>query len=221
MLFPLIEQHPRAADALTSLGRPDLGRRGRLTSLVFVIGSRRNGRRDRAPGALGFEGLGPGLDRRLPDWLFRPRPARLPDLQRRSADRRPRRRPRRPDPVHRRGRQPGPEGLPQQRVDGVRLDLRARRLPRPRLHGRLPPPRRANRSSTSTAKRGPTGPASRRSPTSRPTATTSRPTPSPTPNRRPRRSRSSSATTPTTSRTRRPIRACAPTRSRAPSRRTS
>jgi hypothetical protein len=42
--------------------------------------------------------------------------------------------------LHGRGRQPGPAGLPAQRLDGVRLGIRARRLPRPRLHRRLPTP---------------------------------------------------------------------------------
>ena len=103
------------------------------------------------------------------------------------------------DGVHRRGHQRGPEDLPQQRADGVRLDLRPRRLPRPRLHRRLPAPGRATRSSASTAARAPTARASGRSPTSRRTATTSRPTRSPTPRRRRTPSRSSSATTPTSS----------------------
>ena len=42
--------------------------------------------------------------------------------------------------LHRRGRQPRPAGVPAQRADGVRLGVRARRLPRSRLHRRLPAP---------------------------------------------------------------------------------
>ena len=103
---------------------------------------RNDGREPATAGAPGLEDVGPGLDRRLPDRVLRPRPARLPDLQRRPPDPRASGRPRGPDALHRRGRQQRPEGLPQQRADGVRLDLRARRLPRARLHGRLPPPRR-------------------------------------------------------------------------------
>ena len=45
----------------------------------------------------------------------------------------------------------GPEGVPAQRPDGVRLDLRPRRLPRPRLHRRLPAPRRATSCASRTA----------------------------------------------------------------------
>ena len=48
------------------------------------------------------------------------------------------------DDVHR-----GPADLPAQWPDGVRLDLRARRVPRPRLHGRLSAPRGAVASATS------------------------------------------------------------------------
>ena len=40
--------------------------------------------------------------------------------------------------VHRRGRARWPGGVPPQRRDAVRLDLRPRRLPRTGLHGRLP-----------------------------------------------------------------------------------
>ena len=39
------------------------------------------------------------------------------------------------------GRPGGPAGVPAQRADGVRLGLRPRRLPRARLHRRLPAPR--------------------------------------------------------------------------------
>ena len=129
-----------------------------------------------SPRAPCFQGLGPGLDRRLPARLLRPRPARLPHLQRRPADPRPGRRPGRADAVHRRRHPRRAEGLPPQRADGVRLDLRPRRLPRPRLHGRLPAPRGALGRGASTAARAPTARASRRSPSSRRTATTPRPT---------------------------------------------
>ena len=72
-----------------------------VDSLVIDRG-RDGGRESAAPRAPGLEGLGPGLDRRLPDRLLRPRPARLPHLQRRPADPRPGGRPRGPDAVHRR-----------------------------------------------------------------------------------------------------------------------
>src|SRR5262249_52058593 len=66
-----------------------------------------------------------------------PGPPRLPGP-------RPHPRPRRlragPGPLHPRGRPQRPGGLPDLRLDAVRLGLRPRRLPRPRLHGRLPPP---------------------------------------------------------------------------------
>ena len=48
----------------------------------------------------------------------------------------------------------GTGGLPQQRPDGVRLGLRARRLPRARLHRRLPAARRPTSSGGATAARG-------------------------------------------------------------------
>src|SRR5262247_1639187 len=45
-----------------------------------------------------------------------------------------------PGPLHPRGRPQRPGGLSDLRPDAVRLGLRPRRLPRPRLHCRLPPP---------------------------------------------------------------------------------
>ena len=58
--------------------------------------------------------------------------------------------------LHRRGHQQGPAGLPAQRADGVRLGLRPRRLPRARLHRRLPAPRVRPRPAHATAARAPT-----------------------------------------------------------------
>ena len=52
-------------------------------------------------------------------------------------------------PLHRRGHQQGPAGLPPQRADGVRLGVRPRRLPRARLHRRLPAPLLRPRPATS------------------------------------------------------------------------
>ena len=45
-----------------------------------------------------------------------------------------------PRPLHRQRHLQGPAGLPAQRPHGVRVGVRPRRLPRPRLHGRLPAP---------------------------------------------------------------------------------
>ena len=74
----------------------------------------------------------------------------------------------------RRPRRPG--GLPAQRADGVRLDLRPRRLPRPRLHRRLPAPVGAGRAPGLRRRRARTRAApADASRTSRPTATTRAP----------------------------------------------
>ena len=77
-----------------------------------------------------------GLRRRV----LRPRISRVPDLPVRPSDPRARSRPARRGRLLGRRRPRGTEGLPPQGVDGVRLDLRARRVPGARLHGRLPPP---------------------------------------------------------------------------------
>ena len=63
-----------------------------------------------------------------------------------------------------------------ERADAVRLDLRPRRLPRPRLHRRLPAPLGGLVRESYGGRAAPTGRASRPSPTSRRTATTPRPT---------------------------------------------
>ena len=84
--------------------------------------------------------MAPGRRARRPVRLLRPRPARLPHLPGAAARSRPGRRRAGERPLHRRGREPRPAGLPQQRPDGVRVGLRPRRLPRARLHRRLPAP---------------------------------------------------------------------------------
>ena len=96
------------------------------------------------------------------------------------ADPRAGRRSRGPGLSHRRGHPAGPEGLPAQRPDGVRLDLRPRRLSRPGLHGRLPAPRGAFGARAARRRGLRPAPRSRRSRTSRTTATTRTPTRSPT-----------------------------------------
>ena len=98
-------------------------------------------RSGRSAGAAGLEGLGAGDAAGGPVRLLRPGPAGLPHLPGQAADARPRRRSRRPGAVHRARRARGPAGVPAQRPHGVRLGVRARRLPRARLHGRLPAPR--------------------------------------------------------------------------------
>ena len=108
--------------------------------------------------------------RRLPPRLLRPRPARLPDLQSdppipdQAVDPRGTR-------LHGRRHPRGPAGLPPQRPDGVRLDLRARRVPR----ARTSPPTTCIaprvRYATSTAAPARIGACSGRSRTSRPTGT--------------------------------------------------
>ena len=81
---------------------------------------------------------------------------------------------RREGALHRRGHQPRPAGLPEQRADGVRLGVRTRRVPRPRLHRRLPAPRLRPRPRTLRRRRARTRQCGRRSRTSARTATTRR-----------------------------------------------
>ena len=77
----------------------------------------------------------------VPARVLRARPARLPHLPGRPPDPGARRSTRRADAVHPRRHHGRPEDLPARGADGVRLDLRARRLSGAGLHGRLSAPR--------------------------------------------------------------------------------
>ena len=154
--------------------------------------------------------LDPGRRPRRAVRLLRPRPARVPDLHGASAGAGARRRPERAalftgNDISRR-----PAGVPEQRPDGVRVGVRARRLPRPRLHRRLPAARVRPRPARRTAARRRTPPRAGRSTdfrTNRYDAKTGTLTVQRA--RRRRRSAGSSATTAASSPTRRPSTGCA------------
>ena len=100
----------------------------------------RGGRRGEhwSPAAADLQGLGPGRDPRDPLRVLRPGAARVPELPGEAAGPAAHRRRAGPRALHGARRLQGPAGVPAQRPHGVRVGLRARRLPRPGLHRRLP-----------------------------------------------------------------------------------
>ena len=85
-----------------------------------------------------LEGLGSGRAPGHSRGVLHPRAARLPHLHGAAAGARARGRRAGRASLHRRGHLQGSTGVPAQRPDGVRIGVRPRGLPGPRLHGRLP-----------------------------------------------------------------------------------
>jgi hypothetical protein len=131
---------PRAARTSTRRGRSEVIARFRPAQ------EGRSGGRHTAASVSDLEGLDPGGDPRRSLRVLRPRTTRLADVHGAPAGPLARRRRARHRPLHRGRHQQGPAGVPSQRVDGVRLGLRPRCVPRARLLGGLPAPIGRSRS---------------------------------------------------------------------------
>ena len=94
----------------------------------------------RTPGSAGFPRMGPGHSSGRRVRVLHPRAAGLPHVHGAPAGSEAGRRFAGPGRLHRPGHPEGPAGLPAQRAHGVRVRVRPRRVPRARLHRRLPAP---------------------------------------------------------------------------------
>ena len=110
----------------------------------------------RSAGTARLEGVGPGRGAGRPLRLLRPWLPDLPDVRGEASDPGKGRRPGGRRRLHREGRGARAEDVPRKRPDGVRLGLRPRRVPRARLHRRLPAPRVEHREAR--VRRGSLGP---------------------------------------------------------------